>query len=119
MAEIEARLIHDLSQPVTEHADCVEAETLLERAYRRLDDRLAAALLTLAQRDSADIAVADAAYVLGLSMDRTDRLLMSLVDAHLLETAGRARYRFLGVVKLAAWRWSLSSSRTNDAPSLV
>jgi DNA-binding SARP family transcriptional activator len=76
----------------------------LERSLRRLDAQQARALRLAAVPDGADISVAAAAAVLGMSEDDTDKVLESLVDVYLIEAGTPGRYWYHNLVRAFARR---------------
>lgn len=75
-----------------------------ERGLRRLDAQQARALRLAAVPDGADISVAAAAAILGMSEDDTEKVLESLVDVHLIEAGTPGRYWYHNLVREFARR---------------
>ncbi|MEU7587950.1 AfsR/SARP family transcriptional regulator [Micromonospora sp. NPDC049230] len=115
MAAIEGRMIDEFSDPVISQEDCLQLVARFERIYRRLAAPHAAVYRLLAAPDWSEFSLATAAVALGLPERETDRLLLPLADAHLLEALPADRYRFLGLIKLFGWRRGL----VEDDPALA
>ncbi|MBB5939858.1 AfsR/SARP family transcriptional regulator [Streptomyces zagrosensis] len=73
-----------------------------ELGYSQLDPRQARAFCLLGLPDAPDISLPAAAALLDMGAADAERLIESLVDASLLETAAPGRYRFHDLVRLYA-----------------
>ncbi|MFJ2868888.1 AfsR/SARP family transcriptional regulator [Kitasatospora sp. NPDC087314] len=81
-------------------------EQVFELSYRLLPASPATAFRMLSWAEP-DVGLAQAAAVLGLAADETERLAESLVDQALLESTGAGRYRYHDLVRAFARRTSL------------
>ncbi|OEV31093.1 regulator [Streptomyces nanshensis] len=86
-----------------------------ELGYGQLDAEQARGFRLLGLADGPDISVPAAAALLDRTVDTTESLLESLVDASLLESAAPGRYRFHDLVRLFA---RACAERDEQPPSL-
>ncbi|MBB2947194.1 DNA-binding SARP family transcriptional activator [Actinoplanes lutulentus] len=112
VASIGERLRVEMRQPVALHEDCIRVEAPFERdlALLRAADPLAAVAFGLvALPEAEEITAAAAARLLDLPETEAERLMESLVDAHLVEPAGYQRYRYHEIVRWFARRKAIAA----------
>jgi DNA-binding SARP family transcriptional activator len=122
VASIGERLRVEMRQPVALHEDCIRVEAPFERdlAALRTEDPLAAVAFGLvALVDDDEVTVDVAARLLDLPETEAERLMESLVDAHLVEPADYQRYRYLDIVRWFARRQAIAAHSTAFREAVV
>ncbi|QXE34553.1 winged helix-turn-helix domain-containing protein [Streptomyces sp. GMY02] len=106
MAAVERQLNAEANQLTltARHPDCRAHDAPLMPGYRRLDAAQARAFRLVALFEGTGIVLRAAAEILQLPLARTERLLESLVDVHLIETDRPGRYTYHEHVKSFARR---------------
>ncbi|WP_436531796.1 BTAD domain-containing putative transcriptional regulator [Actinoplanes sp. HUAS TT8] len=112
VASIGERLRVEMRQPVAVHEDCILVEAPFERdlAVLQAADPLAAVAFGLvALVDDDEVTVDTAARLLDLPETEAERLMETMVDAHLVEPTGYQRYRYLDIVRWFARRKAIAA----------
>jgi hypothetical protein len=113
MADSEQRLAASLSDCGVRHDDCAIFHARILPVVGLLGSGMRAAFRQLAVPDVPDLTVASAAALLGERPEECQRILETLVDAHLLELPAPGRYRFHPLVRQVAG--SCHGSQRGDA----
>ncbi|BCY11736.1 AfsR/SARP family transcriptional regulator [Actinoplanes sp. L3-i22] len=112
VASIGERLRVEMRQPVAVHEDCIRVEAPFERdlATLQVADPLAAVAFGLvALVDDDEVTIDTAARLLDLPETEAERLMETMVDAHLVEPTGYQRYRYLDIVRWFARRKAIAA----------
>ncbi|MEU3985252.1 BTAD domain-containing putative transcriptional regulator [Streptomyces sp. NPDC026672] len=109
IAAMERELALEARQLTGRHPDCGAYDEPLMRGYRHLDAAQARAFRLVALYEGTHVDLRTAAdVVLGLPLARTERLLESLVDLHLVETDSPGRYAYHDQVRSFARRRAMT-----------
>ncbi len=101
-----------MRQPVAVHEDCLRVEAPFDRdlaALRAADPHAADAFGLVALAADDEIPLDAAARLLDLPEPEAERLMESLVDAHLVEPAGYQRYHYREIVRWFARRTAIAA----------